>query len=78
MIWLHSKWRQREIDPKASRPLCVYSIFPPTLYRLEFNDATVRDHFNLALKALRDLGLYEQLAKKYDLPLDQHRPYFKP
>lgn len=69
---------QQQVDPQVNQPLCSYSIFAPTLYRLEFIDPTVRDHFNLALKALREQGLYEQLAKKYDLPLDQRRPYFKP
>jgi polar amino acid transport system substrate-binding protein len=69
---------QQEIDPRANQPLCPYSIFPPTVYRLEFRDPLVRDRFNQALKALREQGLYEQLAKKYDLPLDQNRPYFKP
>lgn len=69
---------QQEIDPQGSKALCPFAILPPTLYRLEFRDAALRDRFNLALAQLRANGFYEALAKKYKLPLDRQRPYFKP
>ena len=72
------KHEQSLADPQAKQALCPFTIFLPTLYRLQFRDSKVRDRFNLALKGLREQGLYEQLAKKYDLLLDSHRPYFKP
>ena len=69
---------QEEVDPQGSKALCPFAIFPPTLYRLEFRDAALRDRFNQALAQLRANGFYEALAKKYKLPLDRLRPYFKP
>jgi len=66
------------LDPSANHTLCPFAIFPPTKYRLAFRDPIARDRFNVALKTLREQGFYEQLAKKYGMPLDQHRPYFKP
>lgn len=69
---------QHEIDPQSSKALCPFAIFAPTLYRMEFRDARLRDRFNQALGQLRANGFYEALAKKYQLPLDRQRPYFKP
>lgn len=69
---------QREVDPQGSKALCPFAIFAPTLYRMEFRDARLRDRFNQALGQLRANGFYEALAKKYQLPLDRQRPYFKP
>ena len=65
-------------DPQARQPLCSYALFPPTLYRLQFRDPLVRDRFNQALSNLRNSGFYGALARKYKLPLDRSRPYFKP
>lgn len=72
------KHTQAEIDPQATKSLCPFAIFAPTLYRLQFRDTTIRDKFNIALKQLREQGLYEALAKKYNTALDQKTPYFKP
>ena len=72
------KYEHKKIDPLGNQALCPFAIFPPTLYRLEFREPIVRDRFNVALKNFREQGLYEQLAKKYGMPLDQNRPYFKP
>lgn len=69
---------QQDVAPQAEHTLCPFALFPPTLYRLAFRDATVRDRFNQALTQLRTNGFYEALAKKYKLPLDKQRPYFKP
>lgn len=69
---------QREVDPQGSKALCPFAIFAPTLYRLEFRDPAMRDRFNQSLSQLRASGFYEALAKKYQLPLDRQRPYFKP
>lgn len=69
---------QLEADPQARQPLCSSALFPPTLYRLQFRDPLVRDRFNLALAHLRSSGFYGALARKYKLPLDRSRPYFKP
>jgi len=69
---------QQEVDPQGRKPLCAFAIFAPTLYRIEFRDATLRDRFNQALAQARASGFYEALAKKYQLPLDRQRPYFKP
>jgi polar amino acid transport system substrate-binding protein len=68
----------REVDPTAKRDICPFPLFSPTRYRLAFRDAAIRDRFNAALSQLREAGMYEELAKKYDLPLDGQRPYFKP
>ena len=72
------KHEHEKLDPLSQPSLCPFAIFPPTHYRLAFRDPNTRDQFNLALKTLRDQGLYEQLAKKYGMQLDHHRPYFKP
>lgn len=69
---------QAEADPQARQPLCPFAVFPPTLYRMQFRDPTIRDRFNQALGQLQTSGFYEALAKKYKLPLDKQRPYFKP
>lgn len=69
---------QQELDPQGSKALCPFAIFAPTLYRIEFRNAAIRDRFNQALAQLRANGFYEALAKKYKLPLDRQRPYFKP
>ncbi len=74
-IFLHD---QQEADPGASKPLCAFALFPPTLYRMQFRDPLIRDRFNQSLGQLRASGFYEALAKKYKLPLDRQRPYFKP
>ncbi|WP_373973939.1 transporter substrate-binding domain-containing protein [Chitinibacter sp. SCUT-21] len=54
-----------ELDPKGSQKICPFAIFPPTRYRLEFNDAVIRDRFNLALQQLSQNGFYEKMAQKY-------------
>jgi polar amino acid transport system substrate-binding protein len=72
------KYEHKKIDPLGKQALCSFAVFPPTLYRLEFREPKVRDRFNVALKYLREQGIYEQLARKYGMPLDQNRPYFKP
>lgn len=68
----------RSSTPTDAKALCPFPLFPPTLYRLEFRDAALRDRFNQALAQLRTNGFYEALAKKYQLPLEGKRPYFKP
>ena len=54
-------------------------IFPPTLYRLEFRSAPLRNRFNQALRQVLRSDLYDRLAQKYLAPQDaQGTPYFKP
>ncbi|WP_348946287.1 ABC transporter substrate-binding protein [Chitinibacter sp. FCG-7] len=68
----------REVDPKNSRALCPFALFPPTRYRLIFREASARDRFDLAMRELRNNGFYEMLAQKYQLSSGMQRPYFKP
>lgn len=65
-------------NPPGTKALCPFALFAPTLYRLEFRNPLLRDRFNQALAQLRASGFYEALAKKYQLPLERQRPYFKP
>lgn len=67
---------RREIDIKAR--LCPYALFTPTHYRLAFRDIRDRDRFNLGLRRFAAAGGYEKLAKRYQLPTQHGRPWFKP
>jgi len=67
-----------ELDPTERKKLCPYALFPPTVYRLAFRDSGVRDRFNQALNQLRAAGIYERLARQYQLPQGAQGPYFKP
>ena len=53
----------RQVD--ITQPLTQYALFAPTAYKAGFRLKSQRDEFNNGLAAIRRVGTYEQIERKY-------------
>ncbi|QLG89556.1 transporter substrate-binding domain-containing protein [Chitinibacter bivalviorum] len=54
----------------TKQPLSFHAIFPPTEYKVLFNDAKLRDQFNQGLAQIKANGTYRRIKERY-LPNDK-------
>lgn len=50
---------------EAAGPVAYHELFPPTPYRMAFQDHAERDAFDAALRQLRESGRYDQILASY-------------
>lgn len=70
--------RQTDLPINTWQTLCSFDLFQPTSYSLSFQNPGYRNRFDKALAKLRKDGLYEAMAKRYQLLDAAKKPLFKP
>ena len=46
----------------------IHRLFAPTLYRMAFRSAILKDEFNHGLRAIQKNGVYKQIVNRYQNP----------
>ncbi|MGR2664214.1 substrate-binding periplasmic protein [Chromobacterium haemolyticum] len=61
--WMNHKLATQFKEKTA--PVDIHRLFPPTVYRMAFRSAPLRDEFNQGLRAIQKNGVYKQIVNRY-------------
>ncbi|WP_374421710.1 substrate-binding periplasmic protein [Chromobacterium sp.] len=64
--WMNHKLSSQFKEKTA--PVDIHRLFAPTLYRMAFRSATLKDEFNHGLRAIQKNGVYKQIVNRYQNP----------
>jgi len=64
-IYIFNYFRNQEAKLDTSEPVTVHEIFPPSPYKVAFQNRKYRDDFNQGLKELKESGRYQEIIDKY-------------
>ncbi len=62
-IYKYFKKLEKRVSTEAK--VDIFEVFPPTNYKVGFQNTAVRDDFNEGLKALKQSGRYQQIIDSY-------------
>ena len=58
-------YKKQEDRVSTDAPIDIFEVFPPTQYKVGFQNAKIRDDFNAGLAELKKNGRYEEIINSY-------------